>query len=79
MYQLPVIFQDLRWMHKPFACKMLLGLRATFYVMQVPPDFYIPDFDEDEQNPDERMDRECHQNNNFSSLLWFALINAFLI
>ncbi|KAF2300775.1 hypothetical protein GH714_015699 [Hevea brasiliensis] len=23
----------------------------------VPPDFYIPDFDEDEQNPDERMDQ----------------------
>lgn len=26
--------------------------------MQVPPDFYIPDFDEDEQNPDERVDRK---------------------
>lgn len=37
---------------------MLVGLRAIFYLMQVPPDFYIPDFDEDEQNPDERMDRE---------------------
>lgn len=27
-------------------------------LLQVPPDFYIPDFDEDEQNPDERLDRE---------------------
>ena len=27
-------------------------------VWQVPPDFYIPDFDEDEQNPDERVDRK---------------------
>lgn len=27
-------------------------------MLQVPPDFYIPDFDEDEQNPDERMDRK---------------------
>ncbi|XP_022957985.1 histone deacetylase 9 isoform X2 [Cucurbita moschata] len=26
-------------------------------MQEVPPDFYIPDFDEDEQNPDERMDR----------------------
>lgn len=26
--------------------------------LQVPPDFYIPDFDEDEQNPDERVDRK---------------------
>lgn len=26
--------------------------------MQVPPDFYIPDFDEDERNPDERTDRK---------------------
>ena len=26
--------------------------------LQVPPDFYIPDFDEDEQNPDERIDRK---------------------
>ena len=27
-------------------------------ILQVPPDFYLPDFDEDEQNPDERMDRK---------------------
>jgi histone deacetylase 1/2 len=27
-------------------------------ILQVPPDFYIPDFDEDEQNPDERVHRE---------------------
>lgn len=26
--------------------------------LQVPPDFYIPDFDEDKQNPDERVDRK---------------------
>lgn len=25
---------------------------------QVPPDLYIPDYDEDEQNPDERIDRK---------------------
>lgn len=31
--------------------------------MQVPPDFYIPDFDEDEQNPDERMDRKWNSRN----------------
>lgn len=30
---------------------------------QVPPDFYIPDFDEDEQNPDERIDRKEKENN----------------
>ena len=30
----------------------------TFCGSQVPPDFYIPDFDEDEQNPDERIDRK---------------------
>ncbi|XP_070017939.1 putative histone deacetylase 10 [Nicotiana sylvestris] len=24
---------------------------------EVPPDFYIPDFDEDDQNPDERVDQ----------------------
>lgn len=29
-------------------------------LLQVPPDFYIPDFDEDEQNPDERVDRKCN-------------------
>jgi len=29
---------------------------------QVPPDFYIPDFDEDEQNPDERIDRKEKEN-----------------
>ena len=29
-----------------------------FPLFQVPPDFYIPDFDEDEQNPDEHMDRK---------------------
>lgn len=28
------------------------------FMLQVPPDFYIPDFDEDEQNPDERVDRK---------------------
>lgn len=27
-------------------------------MLQVPPDFYIPDFDEDKQNPDERVDRK---------------------
>ncbi|KAI9195008.1 hypothetical protein LWI28_010780 [Acer negundo] len=26
-------------------------------MQEVPPDFYIPDFDEDEQNPDERIDQ----------------------
>ncbi|MED6155489.1 Histone deacetylase 9 [Stylosanthes scabra] len=26
-------------------------------LQEVPPDFYIPDFDEDEQNPDERIDQ----------------------
>ncbi|XP_057781938.1 histone deacetylase 17 isoform X2 [Salvia miltiorrhiza] len=26
-------------------------------MQEVPPDFYIPDFDEDEQNPDERVNR----------------------
>ncbi|KAM1310024.1 hypothetical protein ACFX13_006790 [Malus domestica] len=26
-------------------------------MQEVPPDFYIPDFDEDEQNPDERLDQ----------------------
>lgn len=25
------------------------------FILQVPPDFYIRDFDEDEQNPDERV------------------------
>lgn len=45
--------------------------------MQVPPDFYIPDFDEDEQNPDERMDRELHKNI-FSLPLWLDLIQVFL-
>lgn len=33
-------------------------VRLTFYESQVPPDFYIPDFDEDVQNPDERIDRK---------------------
>jgi histone deacetylase 1/2 len=28
------------------------------HYLQVPPDFYIPDFDEDLQNPDERIDRK---------------------
>jgi len=28
--------------------------------LQVPPDFYIPDFDEDELDPDERVDRKCY-------------------
>uniref|UniRef100_A0A7N0UPZ4 Uncharacterized protein n=1 Tax=Kalanchoe fedtschenkoi TaxID=63787 RepID=A0A7N0UPZ4_KALFE len=28
-------------------------------MMQVPPDFYIPDFDEDDQNPDERVDQRA--------------------
>ncbi|KAH9699920.1 Histone deacetylase [Citrus sinensis] len=32
-------------------------LIAVIYEFQVPPDFYIPEFDEDEQNPDERMDQ----------------------
>lgn len=27
-------------------------------MLQVPPDFYISDFDEDKQNPDERLDRK---------------------
>lgn len=67
-------------MRKPYACKMPLGLRATFFLMQVPPDFYIPDIDEDEQNPDERMNRECLQNleqhSLFSSLI--HLIYAFV-
>lgn len=30
----------------------------SFFIWQVPPDFYIPDFDEDEQDPDERVDRK---------------------
>lgn len=38
---------------------MLLEIESP-YLMQVPPDFYIPDFDEDGQNPDERMNREYH-------------------
>lgn len=29
-----------------------------YIMLQVPPDFYIPDFDEDEQNPDERINRK---------------------
>lgn len=33
-------------------------MRLIFCGSQVPPDFYIPDFDEDEQNPDERIDRK---------------------
>ncbi|KAK7262193.1 hypothetical protein RJT34_29755 [Clitoria ternatea] len=28
-------------------------------MQEVPPDFYIPDFDEDEQNPDERIDQHA--------------------
>ncbi|CAL1367097.1 unnamed protein product [Linum trigynum] len=28
-------------------------------MQEVPPDFHIPDFDEDEQNPDERMDQHA--------------------
>lgn len=31
---------------------------AFCFGLQVPPDFYIPDFDEDEQNPDERVHRK---------------------
>jgi hypothetical protein len=27
-------------------------------ILQVPPDFYVPDFDEDELDPDERVDRK---------------------
>lgn len=33
-------------------------MRLSSCGLQVPPDFYIPDFDEDEQNPDERIDRK---------------------
>ncbi|KAK7257937.1 hypothetical protein RIF29_07189 [Crotalaria pallida] len=33
-------------------------LKTGFQLEAVPPDFYIPDFDEDEQNPDERIDRK---------------------
>nr|XP_023884496.1 histone deacetylase 9 isoform X1 [Quercus suber] len=32
-------------------------------MQEVPPDFYIPDFDEDEQNPDERMDQHTQDKN----------------
>lgn len=39
-------------------CIKIIELIAMFPLFQVPPDFYIPDFDEDEQNPDERMDRK---------------------
>lgn len=35
-------------------------LIAVIHEFQVPPDFYIPEFDEDEQNPDERMDRKLN-------------------
>lgn len=35
-----------------------LRLSLLAWISQVPPDFYIPDFDEDEQNPDERVDRK---------------------
>lgn len=56
---------------------MPLGLRATFFLMQVPPDFYIPDIDEDEQNPDERMNRECLQNLE-QHFLFSSLITSYL-
>ena len=39
---------------------MLLDWEQCF-LLQVPPDFYIPDFDEDEQNPDERVDRKSQR------------------
>ena len=34
-----------------------MSLKTFIFFLQVPPDFYIPDFDEDEQNPDERVDQ----------------------
>lgn len=37
---------------------LIAGFHIVPTLLQVPPDFYIPDFDEDEQNPDERVDRK---------------------
>lgn len=31
------------------------------FMFQVPPDFYVPESDEDERNPDERVDRKSQR------------------
>jgi hypothetical protein len=48
-----------------FHCYLLILRHFIFFLrglykklLQVPPDFYIPDFDEDELDPDERVDRK---------------------
>ena len=60
-------------------CSQNIGgvMAIVCLVLQVPPDFYIPDFDEDEQNPDERMDRKYNWNNVYPRAVasYCALIN----
>lgn len=50
--------------------------------LQVPPDFYVPDFDEDE-NPDERINRKPHQAILYTTLpfvlIWLLVILLFWI
>ncbi|KAK1299601.1 Histone deacetylase 9 [Acorus calamus] len=40
-----------------------IQISPSVQMHEVPPDFYIPDFDEDEQNPDARMDPYTRQAN----------------
>ncbi|KAF9596994.1 hypothetical protein IFM89_014708 [Coptis chinensis] len=50
-----VQMQEVSW-----PCKRVGPYRyktSLHFFWQVPPDFYIPDFDEDDQNPDERVDQ----------------------
>jgi histone deacetylase 1/2 len=47
------------------------------HYLQVPPDFYIPDFDEDLQNPDERIDRKENFFPSLYSLYWLGAIILF--
>lgn len=59
-------------------------VRLTFFGSQVPPDFYIPEFDEDEQNPDERIDRKEKEKNinctfDLYILVWVILASPILI
>ena len=50
-----------------------------FLCWQVPPDFYIPDFDEDEQNPDERVDRKSQRKKYMNTLFSLLLILFFTL
>ncbi|PHU03725.1 Histone deacetylase 17 [Capsicum chinense] len=44
-------------MHKKSNLHFPCAVTVIRSALNVPPDFYIPDFDEDEQNPDERVDQ----------------------